>query len=65
MVSRKVVIRVPGWNAARIRELLAVPSDAISVMPNDYMIEKIGKPFLDEKGRQVVEITLAKSGGPT
>ena len=64
-MNRKVVIHVPDWNAAMMRELLAVPPDAITVMPNDYMIETIGKPFLDENGRRVVEITLAKSADPT
>jgi hypothetical protein len=60
-MNRKVVIRVPDWNATMMRELLAVQPEANNVAPNDYMIEKIGGPFIDEKGRRVVEITLANS----
>jgi hypothetical protein len=64
-MNRKVVIRVPDWNAAKMRELLDVQPGATNVGPNDYMIERIGEPFIDEKGRRVVEITLAKSSDPT
>ena len=44
-MNRKV-IKVQEWNAA----ILKVGDDSGGLGPNDYMIEKIGEPFTDERG---------------
>ena len=48
-------IRVPEWKA----KLLRVGADA-GRFENGYLIEKIGQPFTDKNGRQMVRVTLVE-----
>ena len=54
MRDRKT-IRVPEWKA----RLLRVGTDA-GYSESGYLIEKIGEPFTDKNGRQMVRITLVE-----
>ena len=48
-------IRMPEWKA----KLLRVGADA-GRSENGYLIEKIGEPFTDKNGRQMVRITIVE-----
>ncbi len=54
MRDRKT-IRVPEWKA----KLLRVGADA-GRFEDGYLIEKIGQPFTDKNGRQMVRVTLVE-----
>jgi hypothetical protein len=55
-LNKRKTIRVPGWRA----ELLKVGADAGLFDENGYRVEKIGEPFTDKNGRQMVRITLVE-----
>jgi hypothetical protein len=49
-------IRVPEWKASPLK----IGADAGRFGENGYFIEKIGEPFTDKNGRQMLRITLVE-----
>jgi len=58
-LKQSKTIRVPEWRA----KLLRVGADA-GRLENGYLIEKIGEPFSDKNGRQMVRLTLVEQTQP-
>jgi hypothetical protein len=56
---QRIVIRVPAVNA----DILEIGDDCASLGQPNYIIEKIGKPFTDDQGWKMVELTLIELGG--
>src|ERR1700686_3359490 len=48
------VIKVPGLNA----DILEIGQDCASLGQPNYIVEKIGEPFIDDKGWKMAEETL-------
>jgi hypothetical protein len=57
---KRIVIKVPALNA----DILEIGQDCASLGKTNYIIEKIGGPFRDDKGWKVVEITLVERTKP-
>jgi hypothetical protein len=55
-LNKRKTIRVPEWKAAPLK----IGADAGRFDEDGYSIEKIGKPFTDKNGRQMVRITLVE-----
>lgn len=53
---KRIVIKVPALDV----QILEIGEDCAGLGQNNYVIEKIGKPFTDEKGQAMVEITLVE-----
>ena len=51
---------MPALNA----DILEIGEDCASLDQKHYIVEKIGKPFIDDKGWKMVEITLVKRAKP-
>lgn len=54
-MKKRKLIRMPEWKA----RLLKIGADTQFAEPG-YVIEKIGKPFTDKSGRQMVRVTLVE-----
>ena len=57
---KRIVIKVPALNA----DILEIGEDCASLSQKNYIVEKIGKPFIDDKGWKMVEITLVERAKP-
>jgi hypothetical protein len=57
---KRIVIKVPALNA----DILEIGEDCTSHGQKDYIIEKIGEPFTDDKGWKMVQITLVERAEP-
>ena len=53
---KRIVIKVPAVNA----DILEIGEDCASLGQKNYIIEKIGEPFTDDKGCNMVEVTLVE-----
>ena len=57
---KRIVIKVPALNA----DILEIGEDCASIGQPNYVVEKIGEPFTDDKGWKMVEITLVERSNP-
>jgi hypothetical protein len=55
-LKERITIRVPEWKVSPLK----IGADAGRLDENGYVIEKIGKPFTDKNGRQMVRVTLVE-----
>ena len=55
-LNKRKVVRVPEWKASPLR----IGADAGRLGEDGYSIEKIGEPFTDKNGRQMVRVTLVE-----
>jgi hypothetical protein len=55
-LNKRKTIRVPEWKASPLR----IGADAGHLDENGYRVEKIGEPFTDKNGRQMVRVTLVE-----
>jgi len=53
---KRRVIKVPVSNA----QVLEIGEDCGNLGQNNFVIEKIGEPFTDDKGQEMVDITLVE-----
>jgi hypothetical protein len=57
---KRIVIKVPAVNA----DILEIGDDCANFGHVDYVIEKIGDPYTNDKGWRMVEITLMERTKP-
>lgn len=57
---KRKVITVPASTAG----ILKIGDDGGGLAPNNFVIERIGEQFADDKGWLVVDVTLAERMGP-
>ncbi len=57
---KRIVIKVPALNA----DILEIGEDCASLGQKNYIVEKIGESFIDDKGWKMVEITLVERAKP-
>ncbi len=55
-MNKRKTIRVPEWQASPLK----IGGYAERFGENGYVIEKIGEPFTDKNGRQMVRLTLVE-----
>jgi hypothetical protein len=58
--ANRRVITVPASTAG----ILKIGEDGGGLAPNNFVIERIGEQFTDDKGWLVVDVTLAERMGP-
>ena len=57
---KRIVIKVPAADA----DILEIGEDCAGLGYVDYVVEKIGDPYTDDKGWRMVEITLVERTKP-